>query len=261
MELAQVNPWLDVIIGGHTHTLIEHPSTTNGVLVTQSGSHLRYATLVKMKFKDGKLVDKSAIVLNVNKVRKEKPEIRMLLDEFNDAPSLNEAISTALTRFENPEEIGCMMTDAFCEISGADFAFQNTGGVRVQYLKKGPITVKDVYSIDPFNNEVIVYQMTGAQVKHFILNSYRKNGGYPSYVSGMTYKISDDGSNVWVEMDGAKFSTKNLYKVALNSYMASTIDVRSEDEGRSTFMTSEEMIIEFLKKHKTVDYQGVLRTE
>ena len=260
MELAQANPWLDVIIGGHTHTLIEHPSTTKGVLVTQSGSHLRYATLVKLKFKDGKLVDKSAIVLNVNKVRKEDPKFRKMLDEFNDAPVLNQAIATALTRFENQEEIGCMMTDAFCEISGADFAFQNTGGVRVQYLKKGPITVKDVYTIDPFNNEIIVYQMTGSQVKHFILNSYRKNGGYPSYVSGMTYKVSDDGNDVWVEMDGARFSTKNVYKVAFNSYMASTIDVRSQDEGRSTFMTSEEMIIEFLKKHKTVDYQGVLRT-
>ena len=260
MELAQANPWLDVIIGGHTHTLIEHPSTTKGVLVTQSGSHLRYATLVKLKFKDGKLVDKSAIVLNVNKVRKEKPEIRKMLDEFNDAPVLNQTIATALTRFENQEEIGCMMTDAFCEISGADFAFQNTGGVRVQYLKKGPITVKDVYTIDPFNNEIIVYQMTGSQVKHFILNSYRKNGGYPSYVSGMTYKVSDDGNDAWVEMNGARFSTKNVYKVAFNSYMASTIDVRSQDEGRSTFMTSEEMIIEFLKKHKTVDYQGVLRT-
>lgn len=260
MELAQANPWLDVIIGGHTHTLIEHPSTTKGVLVTQSGSHLRYATLVKLKFKDGKLMDKSAIVLNVNKVRKEDPKFRKMLDEFNDAPVLNQAIATALTRFENQEEIGCMMTDAFCEISGADFAFQNTGGVRVQYLKKGPITVKDVYTIDPFNNEIIVYQMTGSQVKHFILNSYRKNGGYPSYVSGMTYKVSDDGNDVWVEMDGARFSTKNVYKVAFNSYMASTIDVRSQDEGRSTFMTSEEMIIEFLKKHKTVDYQGVLRT-
>ena len=260
MELAQANPWLDVIIGGHTHTFIEHPSTTNGVLVTQSGSHLKYATLVTLKFKDGKLVDKSAIVLNVNKVMKEKSEIRTLLDEFNGASTFNEAIATALTRFENPEEIGCMMTDAFRELSGADFAFQNTGGVRVKYLKKGPITVKDVYSIDPFNNEVIVYQMTGAQVKHFILNSYRKNGGFPSYVSGMTYTVSEDGGNVWVEMDGARFSTKTLYKVAFNSYMASTVDVRSEDEGRNTFMTTEEMIIEFLKKHKTVDYQGVSRT-
>lgn len=260
MELAQANPWLDVIIGGHTHTLIEHPSTINGVLVTQSGSHLKYATLVRLSFKDGKLVDKNAIVLDVNKVRKEKPELRKMLDEFNDAPALNEAIATAVTRFENPEEIGCMMTDAFREISGADFAFQNTGGVRVKYLKKGPITVKDVYSIDPFNNEVIVYQMTGAQVKHFILNSYRKNGGFPSYVSGMTYTVSEDGNDVWVEMDGARFSTKNLYKVAFNSYMASTVDVRSQNEGRNTFKTSEEMIIEFLKKHKTVDYQGVSRT-
>ena len=153
-----------------------------------------------------------------------------------------------------------MMTDAMREISGADFAFQNTGGVRVPYLKKGPITVKDVYTIDPFNNEVIVYQMTGAQVKHFILNSFRKNGGYPSYVSGMTYKMSDDGNNVWVDRDGG-FSTKQTYKVAFNSYMASTIDVRSEDEGHSTFMTSEEMIIEYLRKHKTVDYQGVSRTK
>lgn len=261
LELAENYPWLDVIIGGHSHTLIEHPSETNGVLVTQSGSHLKYATLVKLKFKDGKLVDKRAIVLDVNKVKKEKPEIRKMLDKFNDAPALNEAIATALTRFENPEEIGCMMTDAFREISGADFAFQNTGGVRVKYLKKGPITVKDVYSIDPFNNDIVVYQMTGAQVKHFILNSYRKNGGFPSYVSGMTYKMSEDGNNVWIEMDGARFSTKNLYKVAFNSYMASTVDVKSQDEGRSMFKTSEEMIIEFLKKHKTVDYQGVSRTE
>ncbi|MBR0176708.1 MAG: bifunctional metallophosphatase/5'-nucleotidase [Bacteroidales bacterium] len=260
MELAQACPWLDAIIGGHSHTLVEHPSETNGVLITQSGSHLKHATLVTLKFKDGKLIRKNAKVLNVNGVRRSKPEVKKMLDGFNDAPALNEAIATALTKFENPEEIGCMMTDAFREVSGADFAFQNTGGVRVNYLKKGPITVKDVYSMDPFNNEIVVFQMTGSQVKHFILNSYRKNGGYPSYVSGMNYVVSDDGKNVWVEMDGAQFSTKTTYKVAFNSYMASTIDVRSVDDGQSTFKTSEEMIIEFLKRKKTVDYQGVSRT-
>lgn len=260
MELAEANPWLDAIIGGHSHTLIEHPSETNGVLITQSGSHLRYATLLKLKFKDGRLVGKSAKVLNVNCVRTEKAEVRKMLDEFNDAPALKEAIAMALTKFENPEEIGCMMTDAIREISGADFAFQNTGGVRVNYLKKGPITVKDVYSMDPFNNEVVVYQMTGSQLKHFILDSYRINGGYPSYVSGMTYTVGNNGKSVWIDLEGSTFSTKKSYKVAFNSYMASTVDVRSEDEGSSTFMTSEEMLIAFLKKHKSVDYQGVSRT-
>lgn len=261
IELAEANPWLDAIIGGHSHTLIEHPSETNGVLITQSGSHLRYATLVKLFVKDHKVVKKEATVLNVNKVRKEKAEIKKLVDEFNNAPSLNEAIATAKTRFENPEELGCMMTDAIRESTGADFAFQNTGGVRVKHLKKGPITIKDVYSIDPFNNEVIMYQMTGEQVKKFILHSYRKNGGYPSYVSGMNYTVGDDGRSVWVDMEGEKFSTKKTYKVAFNSYMASTVNIESIDEGKSMFMTSEEMMIEFLRRHKTVDYQGITRTK
>lgn len=261
VELAQANPWLDAIIGGHTHTLIERPFLHNGVLITQSGSHLKFATLVTLKFKDGKLVDKQSTVLNVNEFKHEKPEIKVLLDEFNDAPALNEAIAEAKTSFENPEELGCMLTDALCEISGADFAFQNTGGIRITHLNQGPITVKDVYKIDPFNNEVIVYQMTGAQVKHFIINSYRKNGGHPSYVSGMTYTVGNNGNDVWIEMKGRKFSTKNTYKVAFNSYMASTVDVRSEDEGVSTFMSSEEMLIEFLRRHKEVDYQGVSRTK
>jgi 5'-nucleotidase len=259
LELAQANPWLDAIIGGHSHTLIEHPSETNGVLITQSGSHLKNATLVKLRVKDHKVIGKEAIVLDVNKVRKEKPEILQLVNEFNDAPALNEPIAVAKTKFETPEELGCLITDALCEVSGADFAFQNTGGVRITHLKKGPITVKDVYSIDPFNNEVVVYKMTGAQVKKFILNTYRKNGGYPSYVSGMNYSVSDDGNTVWIKDAG--FSTHNVYKVAMNSYMASTVNIESEDEGQSMFMTSEEMMIEFLRKHKEVDYQGVVRTQ
>ena len=260
VELAEANPWLDAIIGGHSHTLIEHPSETNGVLITQSGSHLEYATLMKLIVKDHKVVNKEATVLNVKDLKKEKAVIRQLVSEFNDAPYLNEAIAVAKTRFETPQEIGCMMTDAFREVSGADFAFQNTGGVRVNHLKKGPITVKDVYSIDPFRNDMVMYRMTGEQVKKFILNSYRKNGGFPSYVSGMTYEVRDDGRSVWIDMDGGNFSTKDIYKVTFNSYMATTVIIESVDEGRSLFKTSEEMMIEFLRKHKTVDYQGVLRT-
>ena len=102
--------------------------------------------------------------------------------------------------------------------------------------------------------------MTGAQVKKFILNTYRKNGNYPSFVSGMTYSVGDDGRSVWIDMEGENFSTNKIYKVAMNSYMASTVNIESVDDGVSTFKTSEEMIIEFLRRHKEVDYQGVVRT-
>ena len=77
----------------------------------------------------------------------------------------------------------------------------------------------------------------------------------------MTYSVDEDGRNVWIEMDGQNFSTNKIYKVAMNSYMASTVIIESEDDGQSMFMTSEEMMIEFLRKHKEVDYQGVVRTQ
>ena len=261
LELAQANPWMDVIIGGHTHTLIKHPSETNGVLITQSGSHLKHATLVKLRFKDGKLVGKDAIVLDVSKTSGENRDVAKMVADFNNAPVLKEALATAVTKFENREELGCMMTDAIREASGADFAFQNTGGLRIDYLKKGPITVKDVYTIDPFCNEIVVFQMTGQQLKRFIVNTYKKNGGFPSYVSGMTYVISDNGKGVFafVTPDKGDFSTTNIYKVALNSYMAATVNIESVDEGQSLHTTTEEALIEFLRKYKTVDYQGVSR--
>lgn len=263
MELAQTNPYLDAIIGGHTHTLVENPHEVNGVLVSQSGSHLEYATLHLFKVKDGKVVEKSAKVLNVKDSKKKNQEVKKMVDDFNDAPSLNEAIATAKTKFNNREELGCMMTDAMRVVSGADFAFQNTGGVRVNYLKKGPITVKDVYMIDPFNNEIVVYTMTGAQVEKFIINSYRKNGRFPSHVSGMRYEVVENGRDLKanIHLDKGNFSKKATYKVAMNSYMASTVNIESLDEGQSQFMTSEEMMIEFLRKQKTVDYQGVSRVK
>ena len=262
VEMAQANPYLDVILGGHSHTLVEFPEEHNGVLITQAGSHVKNATLTKIKVKGGKVIEKNAITLDVKAFRKTDKEVKAMVDEFNDSPTLNEAIGRAVTKFENPEELGCFMTDAIREISGADFAFQNTGGVRVNYLKAGPITVKDIYTIDPFGNEIVVFEMTGQQVKNYIVDTYRKNGGYPSYVSGMTYEMQTNGKlSAYVTTDSGRFSTKATYKVAMNSYMASTVRFESLDDGESQYMTSEEMMIEYLRRHKTVDYQGVKRTK
>ena len=60
--------------------------------------------------------------------------------------------------------------------------------------------------------------------------------------------VDEDGKSVWVDMDGASFSTNKVYKVAFNSYMASTVNIESADEGRSMFRTAEEMMIDFAEE-------------
>ena len=57
--LAIAMPELDVIIGGHSHTLIEGPLRINNVLVSQTGSNLKYAGVTYLDFKGKKLVNKT----------------------------------------------------------------------------------------------------------------------------------------------------------------------------------------------------------
>ena len=158
-----------------------------------------------------------------------------------------------------------MLTDAFRDQTGADVAFTNPGGVRVNHMNTGPITIMDVYEIDPFANEIVVYTMTGKQVERFIMESYKKNGRQPSYVSGMKYEVrtASDGypKSVNIKLDHGRFSPDSTYTVAMNSYMASSVRFESIDDGVNTFMTSDEMVIEFLKKRKTVSYKGVSRVK
>ena len=264
VDMAMQNPWLDAILGGHTHTLVEYPQKHNGVIVTQAGSSLSHATLTLFTVLNGKVTDVKATTLDVKHYKKENAEMRAMLNEFNNNDIFKEALATATTRFDCREELGCLVTDGMRWYTGADFAFENTGGIRIDYLKSGSITVKDVYDIDPYGNDVVVFTMTGEQLEGFLMHSFMANGDMPSFVSGMTYKVNTDAKgkpkSVEIKPNQGRYSKKANYTVAINSYMASTVRFESVDEGQSQFMTSEEMVIQYLREQKTVSYKGVRRT-
>ena len=262
--IADACPFYDAILGGHSHTLVEKPSQRNGVLVTQAGSKLNNATLTLMKLTNGQVTEKSAVTLSLGRGKTDS-KIQRKVDYYNQNSTLNDVIAVAVADFTEKEEIGSFMADALREGSGADFAFQHPGGVRKSFLRKGNLTMKDIYSIDPFENEVVVFRMTGAQIKRFIIESYKRNGREPSFASGMTYEmtVASDGypKSVYVTADNGNFSTKNEYKVAMNSYMASTVQFEAQDDGESMFVNTDVMLVDYAKKHNKLNYSGVKRVK
>ena len=68
---------------------------------------------------------------------------------------------------------------------GADLSIMNTGGVRAT-IDSGDITVGDVFQVFPFENEVIVCQMSGAMLKKYM----DSNSNY-NYYGGNTSSIVD----------------------------------------------------------------------
>lgn len=57
-NLAEQVPGIDLIIGGHTHVVLEQPEVVNGVPIVQAGSHARYYGHAQVTLgRDGMLIE------------------------------------------------------------------------------------------------------------------------------------------------------------------------------------------------------------
>ena len=49
------------------------------------------------------------------------------------------------------------------------------------------------------------------------------------------------------------------YNIVINSYMSSVFDYEHEDDGHSTFRSSNDLMLEYLAQHPQIDYGTVTR--
>lgn len=263
METAEMFPQLAAIFGGHTHTRVAEKMISNGVMVTQAEAKVKYVTLSTFTFRDGKLVDKDMQLLSVRDFPKRDETVQAMLNVYNSDSFFSTVVAQNLTPIDSYETLGCLMTDAIRTISGADMGFQNPGGVRFDTLSVRPVTIKDVFTLDPFDNEIIEYSLSGQEIIDMMKCCYITDHG-PVYCSGCfyTYKVDDNGEMTDVKVtleNGKPLDLKAKYKVVMNSYMTSVFNYEHEDDGHSTFRTSNDMMLDFLKQHPDLDYGKVTR--
>ena len=149
------------------------------------------------------------------------------------------------------------MTDAIVNIHQVDFAFQNSGGVRIGMLPKGNITMADVFKLDPFGNTVVVYEMTPEEIRTLLKNSHRKyNKRVDLLPSGLKYTIyTKDGVATRVsltDMNGNPLDESRRYKVGMNSYISSSYKFDKPQPGKEMKVKASDALIEYLKQQKEV---------
>lgn len=261
VETAGKYPWIDAILGGHTHTPVPANDMHNGVLVVQNKNKLKTgASLVKLTIEGGKVTGKSSEIIDILHRQGKNEVVQSMLSYFYNNEALARKIAVAEQAFSTVEEFGCLMTDAVREESGADISLQNGGGVRLSEFPAGPITVGDVLRLDPFGNTCCITTMTGQQVVDFIRDCRDKDEQQIPYVSGIKYTIElnpDDKfhckSVTVTNLDGSKFNLKKKYRVATNSYVNATL---STFDGEDTLIPCSDLLMRYLEKKGTVDYKG-----
>lgn len=262
-ETAEQFPQLAAIFGGHSHTRVAEKQLVNGVMITQAEAKVKFVTLSTFTFRDGKLMDKDMQLLSIKDFPKRNEKVAEMVRQYNNDPIFSTIVTTNLTPIESSESLGCMMTDAIRYTTGADIGFQNPGGVRFDTLSPRPVTIKDIFALDPFNNEIIQFSLTGEEIISLMKSCFVTDRG-PIYCSGCSYSytVNENGEmdNIEVTLeDGKPLDMAAKYNVVMNSYMSSVFDYPHEDEGTSTFRSSNELILEYLGQHPEIDYGKVTR--
>ena len=265
IEVAKQNPWIDLIIGGHTHTQLTGKERVNGVLITQNKNKFGRVTYITLTVDSGRVVDKRAEYIDIKHYPKTNPLVASMVEHFSSNPLFRQVVGHAAAPFEVREELGCMMCDAYIEAFDADLAVENPGGVRIDCLPAGDITLLNVLEMDPFDNNAVVLELTGEELLRMML-TYCSNRliGFP-YVGGMRCELTLNPANPKliksVRMftpDGKKLNMKRKYRVVTNSYVPATSSIPEGSAHEQNVQTTD-VIVRYLGNHPSVNYQGVRR--
>ncbi|MCX6581674.1 MAG: bifunctional UDP-sugar hydrolase/5'-nucleotidase [Candidatus Aminicenantes bacterium] len=256
--LAQKIPELDIIVGGHSHTTIRDPKETNGVLITQAGSNAKFLGRIELTVTNGKITGKKGELIDVASLAVEDPEIKAMITKFNDNPEFNRIITTLPMELFGPDELGNLITDAVRNIDQLDMAFHNQGGIRLDRL--GPeVRLKNIYKMLPFDNDIVLFEMTPAEIKTLLQHTYRKENGFDLKVSGIEYTVlvtpgTEPGKPFKVKDIELRDEVGNLldesktYKVGINDYIAARYTFTHRDPGKALKTLLAPLLIDYLQK-------------
>lgn len=234
---------IDVVLDGHSHSTVASEKVKNAegkeVLISQTGTKL--ATLGKLVItKDGKFTTE---LIESKDYTKKDEAVDKVVTEINN--KLNEVLNKVVAQSEidlsiNHEDgaravrnretaIGNLSADAYRNITGADLAIVNGGGIRAS-LAKGDITYKNIMDVHPFGNKLQVAEVTGEKLLDALEMASRsteqtvskktedgkveavgENGGF-LHVSGLKYTIDlsvassvvVDENKAFVKVEGAR---------------------------------------------------------
>ena len=268
VRLAETMPaGLDLIIGGHSHTKVAKEQIFNNVLITQAENKLKYGTLIRITVKRDGSLQRHMELIDIINSKNEKAAIRAMVDKYNDNPVLNKVIATASENFSSYEELGYFMADAQRSAAKADIALVNPGGVRIDHLAKGPVTIMNIYQLDPFGNDLVVTVLTGKEIHDLMLAAWTVDDKLPAYPSGIRtkLKLGADGTLEDVALlteSGAPLDMNKAYSVAMNNYMTQVYRYSHADPGKSLYISTADATISYLKELKNIgSYRGEKRID
>jgi 5'-nucleotidase/UDP-sugar diphosphatase len=237
-QLAGQFPYFDLIIGGHSHVLLD--TVINNIPIFQAGCYLNYLGKIELSVKEKKIEFVDFDLINLNIYSDYDAELMGVIDGYNNSTSyLNDVIGFSHLYYA-VYRVGCFYTDALRGAMNVDVSFQNTGGIRSD-LDEGDIARREIYEISPFNNGTVIYHMSVSEIKTFLQESA---SGF--YYSGI--QIEQISSDIQIkDLSGNIIADNTVLSIGINDYIPAVYDSYFPTSGEVQSLTAAETLIFYLE--------------
>ncbi len=125
-------------------------------------------------------------------------------------------------QYEQECPIGNLVADAMRDLFQADVALMNSGGIQAD-IRTGPFTLADLFSVLPFDNQVVVMTLTGQDLLELLSVSASLKRGLLQ-ISGGRYSFANRNTEDFdlkaVASGNEPLDPARTYRVTTNSFLA-----------------------------------------
>jgi 5'-nucleotidase len=230
---------VDLIIGGHEHTLLESHAgrapifkmTADARELGQIDLNISQATgeLESIDWKVIPITDKTVEAPEFAAVNRKYAKLLAELEKRvgRTSVALDARSAQGRTRETN---VGNFITDTYRKATAADVALMNGGSIRAdELIPAGPLTVRDVLSMLPFKNKLVKIEITGATLRAALEHGVSRSaedaepGGFPQ-VSGIQFSFDASrpaGSRIVdVKVNGLPLNETRKYTLTTSTFIA-----------------------------------------
>lgn len=191
-QLARSVEGIDIIVGGHSHTMIDPPEKIDNTWVVQAnkyGTHVGYIEAVvdtdskQLTGFDGRLIEAESLPAGLPAIKKLVAKWEANVEEVVDY-----RIAT-VSKDISPEELQPLLERILAAAADADFGYYNIGGIRDR-IREGKVTARHIWNIEPFGNNLVTMTLPGAVLRKVIRKEDEAHPRLSKIEAGTIYTVA-----------------------------------------------------------------------
>ena len=224
---------VDIIIGGHSHTVLDKPTKVNNILISQVGVGSNQIGRYDIEVDDdtNSIVNYKWQLIDItNKIAEPDSELEKFISSFKKDVDrkyniIVTKLSEKLTHPKREEEttLGNLIADAFAEVAETNVMLVGSGSIRVSEL--GPIvTLRDFLACFPYDDALTRFEVTGDVVNkifsHIMRPGNRDGEGECYQVNSSISAVYNDSKNLLekITFKGKGIDKNIMYKICIQNY-------------------------------------------